>query len=131
MSSDKTRRFSLAAACRITRAQAAVRPMEADDLARMIRRLFTEISSLSMEGEERPGLGPDSIREDDIVCLENNQPYKMLTKSVLARFGLTPEGYREKWGIPAKTPLMARALVRRRQETMRGLQARGVCKGKN
>ncbi|MFG1225752.1 Ros/MucR family transcriptional regulator, partial [Xanthobacter wiegelii] len=44
---------------------------------------------------------------DYIVCLEDGRKLKSLKRHLLAAFGLTPEAYREKWGLPKDYPMVA------------------------
>lgn len=57
----------------------------------------------------RPAVDPKkSVHDDFIVCLENGLKFKSL-KRHLATLGMTPEEYREKWGLPASYPMVAPA----------------------
>ena len=48
-----------------------------------------------------------SITPDYIVCLKDGRKLKSLKRHLLAAFGLTPEAYREKWGLPKDYPMVA------------------------
>lgn len=48
-----------------------------------------------------------SITPDYIICLEDGRKLKSLKRHLLAAFGLTPEAYREKWGLPKDYPMVA------------------------
>lgn len=48
-----------------------------------------------------------SVTPDYIVCLEDGRKLKSLKRHLLAAFGLTPEAYREKWGLPKDYPMVA------------------------
>lgn len=47
-----------------------------------------------------------SITPDALMSFEDGKSYKKL-RSHLARLGLTPETYREKWGLPRDYPMVA------------------------
>lgn len=47
-----------------------------------------------------------SVKPDYIICLEDGKKMKML-KRHLRSYNLTPEEYREKWGLPANYPMVA------------------------
>ena len=49
-----------------------------------------------------------SIQHEYLVCLEDGAKMKVLTR-YLARFGLTPDTYRAKWGLPKDYPMVAPA----------------------
>jgi len=56
----------------------------------------------------------DSIQQDKILCLECNAEMKQLTARHLASHGLTPKGYRKKYGFSMKTPLSAKSVTKAR-----------------
>jgi predicted transcriptional regulator len=48
-----------------------------------------------------------SINADYIVCLEDGKKFKSLKRHLRAQYGMSPEQYREKWGLPAEYPMVA------------------------
>ena len=48
-----------------------------------------------------------SITPDYLVCLEDGKKFKSLKRHLRTHFNLTPEQYREKWGLPADYPMVA------------------------
>lgn len=48
-----------------------------------------------------------SIAPDFIVCLEDGKKFKSLKRHIATYYGLTPEEYRAKWGLPADYPMVA------------------------
>lgn len=48
-----------------------------------------------------------SVTPDYIVCLEDGQRFKMLKGHLRAAYNMSPEQYREKWGLPADYPMVA------------------------
>ncbi|MEX2454742.1 MAG: MucR family transcriptional regulator [Rhodospirillaceae bacterium] len=48
-----------------------------------------------------------SITPDYIVCLEDGKKLKMLKRHLRAVYGLSPEEYRARWGLPADYPMVA------------------------
>jgi predicted transcriptional regulator len=57
-----------------------------------------------------------SIQHDYIVCLEDGAKLKMLKRYLRSRFGLSPEEYRRKWGLPPEYPMVAPAYAERRSD---------------
>lgn len=49
-----------------------------------------------------------SVNDDYIICLEDGQKYKSLKRHLRTKFELTPKAYREKWGLPADYPMVAK-----------------------
>src|ERR1700686_2255904 len=45
-----------------------------------------------------------SITADYLVCLEDGKRFKTLKRHLRTRYKLTPEQYREKWGLAADYP---------------------------
>jgi len=48
-----------------------------------------------------------SVSPDYIVCLEDGKRFKMLKGHLRAAYGLSPDEYRAKWGLPADYPMVA------------------------
>lgn len=48
-----------------------------------------------------------SVKPDYIVCLEDGAKLKMLKRYLKTNFDMTPEQYREKWGLPRDYPMVA------------------------
>lgn len=68
-------------------------------------------------------LGTEHDDPDWVVCLEDGRKLKMLKRHLKARYNLTPDGYRARWGLPADYPLVARSYsdARRSDATALGL----------
>ncbi len=71
--------------------------------------------SLAAAGTAEPAPAPltpavpirRSVFPDHIVCLEDGKKLKMLRRHLKASYGITPEQYRQKWGLPADYPMVA------------------------
>ena len=48
-----------------------------------------------------------SVTADYIICLEDGRKFKSLKRHLRTQYNLTPEQYREKWGLPASYPMVA------------------------
>ena len=48
-----------------------------------------------------------SITPDFIICLEDGKKFKSLKRHLRTHYNLSPEEYREKWGLPADYPMVA------------------------
>ena len=48
-----------------------------------------------------------SINPDYLVCLEDGKRFKSLRRHLRTRYNLTPEQYRDKWGLPPDYPMVA------------------------
>jgi predicted transcriptional regulator len=48
-----------------------------------------------------------SITPDYLICLEDGRKLKMLKRHLRSTYGLTPDDYRAKWGLPSDYPMVA------------------------
>ncbi len=48
-----------------------------------------------------------SVTPEYIICLEDGKKLKMLKRHLRTAYGMTPEEYRVKWGLPADYPMVA------------------------
>lgn len=48
-----------------------------------------------------------SVAADFIICLEDGKKFKSLKRHLRTHYNLSPEEYREKWGLPADYPMVA------------------------
>jgi predicted transcriptional regulator len=48
-----------------------------------------------------------SITPDYLVCLEDGKQLKMLKRHLKTAYNMTPDEYRERWGLPADYPMVA------------------------
>lgn len=62
-----------------------------------------------------------SIQDEYLICLEDGQQYKSLKRHLATKYGLTPDEYREKWGLPDDYPMVAPAYAAKRSELARSV----------
>ena len=55
-----------------------------------------------------------SVAPDYIICLEDGKKLKMLKRHLQTSYGLTPAGYRARWGLPPNYPMVAPDYAERR-----------------
>jgi predicted transcriptional regulator len=48
-----------------------------------------------------------SVASDYIICLEDGKKFKSLKRHLRTHYNLSPEEYREKWGLPSDYPMVA------------------------
>ena len=70
------------------------------------------IASAKSEQPQRAELIPavpikKSITPDYIICLDDGKKFKSLKRHIRTLYGLSPEEYREKWGLPYDYPMVA------------------------
>jgi len=57
-----------------------------------------------------------SVTPDYIICLEDGKSMKMLKRHLRNAYGMTPEEYRARWGLPSDYPMVAPNYSKRRSE---------------
>jgi predicted transcriptional regulator len=85
-----------------------------EDLGSIISDVHDALSRASNRagGAEREELKPaialkKSVTPDYIVCLEDGKKFKSLKRHLRTHYNLSPEEYREKWGLPHDYPMVA------------------------
>ncbi|WP_243360723.1 MucR family transcriptional regulator [Fundidesulfovibrio terrae] len=117
----------------IVRAQAKVRVMTAQEIVTMVQNLVHGLKSVMLGAAQAPvttvedasgkPLDPKkAIREKTIICMESGKSMKVITKRHLAKFGLTPDEYRAKWGYAKDLPLVCKELQRARRKKMQDMR---------
>ena len=48
-----------------------------------------------------------SVQPDHIICLEDGKKFKSLKRHLMSQYNMTPQDYREKWGLPGDYPMVA------------------------
>ncbi len=92
-----------------------------DDVPGLIKNVYAALAGLDVITEEvsRPEPAVSiraSIKPDYIVCLEDGKKMKMLKRHLMTSYGMTPDDYRERWGLPADYPMVAPNYAERRRE---------------
>ena len=60
------------------------------------------------QAEARPAVTiKKSLTADYLICLEDGKKFKSLKRHLRSHYNLSPEQYREKWGLPADYPMVA------------------------
>ena len=84
------------------------------DLGGLIRQVYASLTTVTAEAEGGPREDPRpaiavkrSITADYIVCLEDGKKFKSLKRHLRSHYNLSPEEYREKWGLPHDYPMVA------------------------
>jgi len=62
-----------------------------------------------------------SITPDFLICLEDGQKFKSLKRHIGNKYGLTPQEYRKKWGLPADYPMVAPNYAEARSELAKSI----------
>ena len=85
------------------------------DVHAALKRLAGSAEPIPVPEAQKPAVPPrKSVTEEYIVCLEDGRRFKSLKRHLRTHFKLTPEEYREKWGLDADYPMVAPAYARAR-----------------
>lgn len=88
--------------------------VSAAEIPNLINQVYAALSRVTGKPGESPAepLKPavsvkKSITPEHIVCLEDGKKFKSLKRHLRTQYNMTPEQYREKWGLGADYPMVA------------------------
>ncbi|MDP3316444.1 MAG: MucR family transcriptional regulator [Devosia sp.] len=77
------------------------------DVHAALRGLQSPVAAVAAE-EQKPAVAVrKSVAPDYIICLEDGKKFKSLKRHLRTHYNLSPEEYREKWGLPTDYPMVA------------------------
>ena len=88
-------------------------PLPAAGLPDLIACIHSSLAGIRKPAEpetpkQEPAVNPKrSVFPDYIICLEDGKKFKSLRRHLDVHYGLTPEAYREKWGLARGYPMVA------------------------
>lgn len=107
-------------------------PVAVSDLPEAINSVYRSLEALSSgdapQEEARPAVAiKRSVTPDYIVCLEDGKKLKMLKRHLKTAYSMTPDEYRQKWGLPPDYPMVAPNYARQRSALAKkiGLGSKG------
>lgn len=110
----------LALTAQIVSAHAGAHKATPDELSEMISTVHAALLR-AQSGEDGLSHGQtpavpieESLRDDALVCLEDGMEFQSLKRHLRVKYNLTPEAYRQKWGLPRDYPMVAPDYARRR-----------------
>jgi predicted transcriptional regulator len=125
----------------IVSAHVSHNPVPASDLPGLIQEVFRPLSGVGA----RPAPEPErpqpavpvkkSITPGYLICLEDGKKLKMLKRHLKTAYNMSPEQYRERWGLPADYPMVAPDYAKHRSSLAKKIglgttpRARGKGKG--
>jgi len=97
----------------IVSAHVSNNPVSITDLPNLIQEVHRTLRTLG-QPQPAPAEKPQpavpvkkSIMPDYLICLEDGKKLKMLKRHLKTAFNLTPDQYREKWGLGSDYPMVA------------------------
>ncbi len=96
-------------------------PVHSGELPSLISSVHMSLSGLGEPKVQQPVLKPavpvkKSVTDDHIICLEDGKKFKSLKRHLRTKYDMSPEEYREKWGLPHDYPMVAPNYAQRRSE---------------
>ncbi len=112
MSDDAGTADVLALTAQVVSAHVSKNNVAPDALPALIQDVYRTLSTVGREPAQADKPTPavpvkKSIFPDHIICLEDGKKLKMLKRHLKTSFNLTPDQYRERWGLPADYPMVA------------------------
>jgi predicted transcriptional regulator len=90
------------------------------DLPQLINQVYNSLANIGTAATA-PAARPQpavsvkkSVQPDYIVCLEDGKKLKMLKRHLKTAYNMSPESYRERWGLPTDYPMVAPNYARQR-----------------
>ena len=84
-----------------------------NDLPNLIQNVHAALNGISRtasapEPKPEPKVSiRSSVKPDYIVCLEDGKRLKMLKRHLMTHYNMTPDQYRQKWGLSPDYPMVA------------------------
>ena len=98
----------------IVSAYVSANQVPSQDLPGLIRTVYSALQDVAgvgapvQEMAQEPAVAvKKSITADYIICLEDGKKFKSLKRHLRTRYGMTPDEYRAKWGLPHDYPMVA------------------------
>jgi predicted transcriptional regulator len=112
----------------IVSAYVSKNPLPRASLSEVIGQVHQSLRSLTPGKAEESASPPvpavsikKSVTPDYIISLEDGRKFKSLKRYLSTRFGMTPDEYRRKWGLPASYPMVAPNYAARRSELAKSI----------
>jgi predicted transcriptional regulator len=89
-------------------------PVPVSELPNLIADIHAALGRVGSTSEQvtvdkqKPAVNPKrSVHDDYIVCLEDGKKFKSLKRHLMTHYDMTPDQYREKWGLDPSYPMVA------------------------
>jgi predicted transcriptional regulator len=104
----------LSLSAKIVAAYVSANQMPAQDVPAFFKLIHSTLAQTASgePAQTEPALEPavaikKSVTADFIVCLEDGKKFKSLRRHLRTRYGMSPDEYRAKWGLPHDYPMVA------------------------
>ena len=116
------RSLPLDLAARIVSAFVSNNSVQASELPALIASVHQALTKVSEKAPEplEPAVPiKKSVTPDYVICLEDGRKLKMLKRHLRTSYDMSPEEYRQKWGLPPDYPMVAPKYAAQRSELAR------------
>lgn len=114
---------AVALAAQIVAAYVGNHTVPANELPDLIRSVYATLTTIEGAPAEvhqeaaKPAVSvKKSVHPEYIVCLEDGKKFKSLKRHLRTQYNMSPEAYREKWGLPADYPMVAPSYAKARSQ---------------
>lgn len=114
MSDSTSKNELIAFTTEIVSAYVSNNSVQINEISLVVDQVYKSLSGLRGDASVVVGDRPQpavpikrSITPDYLICLEDGKKLKMLKRHLKTAYNMTPEEYRERWGLPADYPMVA------------------------
>ena len=121
MSDQENRSELLELTSEIVAAHVSNNTLAVNDLPQLIQDVYETLATVGTAPASSKKLQPavsvkKSVKPDYIVCLEDGKKLKMLKRHLKTAYNMTPDEYREKWGLTRDYPMVAPNYAKHRSD---------------
>ncbi len=110
---------SLESVSKIVSAYVSNNSLSSSDLPQLIWTVHEALESQDQAASSPPEPAvpiKKSVKPDYVICLEDGKKMKMLKRHLRNAYDMSPDEYRQKWGLPSDYPMVAPEYAARRSE---------------
>ncbi len=119
MPNDENDTSTIVMVSEIVSAYVSKNSLPPSELPNLIKTVHDALSSPEQGASSAPEPAvpiKKSIRPDYVICLEDGKKLKMLKRHLRTAYDMSPDEYRQKWGLASDYPMVAPKYAARRSE---------------
>ncbi|MEM6899853.1 MAG: MucR family transcriptional regulator [Pseudomonadota bacterium] len=95
--------------------------IDSSELPSLIKKVHESLGELGNVSDKSAALKPavpikKSVTDDYLVCLEDGEKFRSLRRHLRSKYDMSPEEYRDKWGLPHDYPMVAPSYAKQRSD---------------
>jgi predicted transcriptional regulator len=125
---DENEHDVVALTAKVVAAYVSHNTIVAENLPNLISSVHAALQKATIFGAEEPveELKPavpvkKSVQPEYIICLEDGKKFKSLKRHLRTHYNLSPDEYRQKWGLPVDYPMVAPAYAESRSQLAKNM----------